>query len=237
MNVCSQIKVIGGIFVNERGSLEKVNSNNVKAKFFGKLSDNWGIRGTLWQKVYFVNAFAISKLNYIAQVFKIDKKVLKEIQMKSLQFIYAGFNERPVQVLNYRRREDGGLGLVHPELKAKSLLVHNMWREYKERGVQIVGDNLDQSIYGYEGVLMEALKESEPKTSAKEIYHKLLFSFCRQGTSLIPTRIERRIQGVKWTRTFRRQGGCQRETARPPWRGGARGGRRESCGRRSDAPR
>ena len=66
-----------------------------------------------------------------------------------------------------------------------------------------MGDSLDQSIYGYEEILVEALKEAELKISAKEIYHKLLFSFCRQGTSLIPTRIERRLQGVRWTRTFK----------------------------------
>ena len=202
VNVCTEMKVIGGTFVNN-GSLESINSKQVKIKFYGKLNENWGMHGTLGQRVYFVNTFCLTKLNYLAQVFKIDKKVLKEVQMRCLQFIYSGFNERPVQILNYRRREDGGLGLVHPELKAKSLIVHNMWREYREREVRVAGNKLDQHIYGYEELLVQFLGELESKMGAKDIYIKLLFSLCRNGTSLIPTRIERRIMGVKWTRTYK----------------------------------
>ena len=117
VNICSEMKVIGGMFTN-KGSLENINSSLVKSRFMGKLMENWGIRGTLYQRVYFVNTFCYSKMNFLSQVFKIDSKVIREIKMKALQFVYVGYNERPVQVLNFRRRDDGGLRLIEPGLKA-----------------------------------------------------------------------------------------------------------------------
>ena len=57
-----------------------------------------------------MNTFCYSKINFLSQVFKIDSKVIREIKTKALQFVYVGYNERPVQVLNFRGREEGGLG-------------------------------------------------------------------------------------------------------------------------------
>ena len=202
VNKCHVMKVVGGIFIDE-GSLEKVNSGLVKTKCIGKMLENWGLRGTLSQRVYFVNTFCLSKMNFISQVFKIEPKVIKEIKMRCLQFIYVGYNERPVQVVNYRKREDGGLGLVEPECKAKSLLLHNMYREYLEREISLDGGKLGQDIYGFKGDFLEILRETEPKVSAKDIYSRLIVKITHVNNTLINSRIERRISGVKWTRSFK----------------------------------
>ena len=204
VNICSEMKVIGGIFTNNaNGSLEKLNSSLVKSKFIGKVMENWGLRGTLGQRAYFVNSFCLSKMNYLSQVFKIEPKVIREIKMKALQFVYVGYNERPVQVINFRGREDGGIGLIEPGIKAKSLLIHNMFREFQERGIQLVGGKLDQDIYGPKEELLKILSDEEPKTSSREIYARLRKEFTRIKTSLIPSRIEKKLFGVKWTRSFR----------------------------------
>ena len=200
VNVSSQMKVIGGMFTNE-GSLEKLNSSLVKSRFMGKVIENWGLRGTLGQRAYFVNAFCLSKMNYLSQVFKIEPKVIREIKMKALQFVYVGYNERPVQVVNFRGREEGGIGLVEPGLKAKSLLIHNMFREFQERKVQIVGGSLDQDIYGPNEDFIKMMREEN--TSSKEIYLQLRKEFTRINTSLIPSRIERRLSGIKWKRSYK----------------------------------
>jgi hypothetical protein len=63
------------------------------------------MRGTVQQKVYFVNTYLFAKLWYISQIFMLDKRIFygsgkeKGILSKALNFIWAGENERPVRVV------------------------------------------------------------------------------------------------------------------------------------------
>ena len=84
------------------------------------------------QSVYYVNTYLFSKIWFIAQCFKIEKKVLDQILAKALAFIYAGENERPIRPLNFRDKMIGGLGLINPIFKAKAMLLKNMYREFTE---------------------------------------------------------------------------------------------------------
>ena len=200
VNKVNSLKVIGGTFVNQ-GSLEKTNSEIVKNKVIGKINENWGIGGTLFQKAFFCNTFCFSKLNYLGQAFKLEKKALDAIRTRALAFIYAGYNERPVQVLNFRKQENGGLSLHHPGLKAESLLLKSMHRECVERDIGVFGGKLSSSVYGYEDLYVE-VRAADVGTSSKEIYKFLLRKLVRVNSSLVPTRIERKIQGVRWSRSF-----------------------------------
>ena len=95
------MKIVGVIFSNS-DNLEKINSELVFKSFNDKLHASYGIRGTILQKVYFVNTYLFSKLWYVAQCFMIEKKIITNILKIALNFIYAGENERPVRVMNFR---------------------------------------------------------------------------------------------------------------------------------------
>ena len=84
-------------------------------------------------------------MNYIAQAFKIRKDVLDEITKVILKFVYVGENERPVRMLNFRNKLNGGLGLTEIRIKCKSLLYKTIIREMLNRGIQG-----DESLYGYD---------------------------------------------------------------------------------------
>ena len=138
-NVTDKVKIIGGIFGNSC-NIEHENSKIVKNKVLGKLFENWGMRGSLSQKVYFVNVFCLTKLNYICQVFRLQQKHGKEIKKFILKFIYCGENERPVQSLNFRKSSSGGLSIIDPEIKAKALLIRTSLREVILKKVSLVGN-------------------------------------------------------------------------------------------------
>ena len=141
-------------------------------------------------------------MNYLGQAFKLEKKDLDLIKSRALAFMYAGYNERPVQVVNFRKKDNGGLALHHPELKSQSLLLKNMYRECQERDLRITGGGLSGKVYGFENLFMEVWGKCE-KMSSKEIYKVLLRKLVRDKTSLIPSRIERRMQGIRWSKSFR----------------------------------
>ena len=75
-------------------SIDKLNSDLVSKCFFNTLQKSYGIKGTILQKVHFVNTFIFSKLWYTAQCFKMDANMMKNLLSKALAFIYAGENER-----------------------------------------------------------------------------------------------------------------------------------------------
>ena len=72
----------------------------------------------------------------------------QELKKLILKFLYVGENERPVQVLIFRHKENGGLGLVHPLLKSRSLFIKNMIIEFIERKLQVVNGELSEDMYG-----------------------------------------------------------------------------------------
>ena len=194
VTVKDKIKVVGAWFSN-KGDLEKLNGDLVKKSFHDALHKAWGIRGTVLQKVHFVNTYLFPKVWYISQVFMLDSKIFtgiskeKGILTKALNFIWAGQNERPVRALNFRTRDKGGLGLIEPVTKAKAFLVKNMMKELNYDPLFV------EFIYG-------DTKTLGSNFSVKEIYNLLLEKTISKNGSLIPSREEKRCQ-VKWSLSWK----------------------------------
>ena len=91
VSVKNKIKVVGAFFSNNE-CIDKLNTENVSKAFYYALQKSFGVKGTIFQKVYFVNTYLFSKLWYISQCFKLDDKILDKMLGKAFEFIYAGEN-------------------------------------------------------------------------------------------------------------------------------------------------
>ena len=147
------MKIVGAMFSN-KGNLEKINSGLVSKTFFDLLHKSYGIKGTIFQKVHFVNTYLFSKIWFTAQCFKIEHKILEKMLAKALAFIYAGQNERPVRSVNFRDKNIGGLGLVNPIYKAKAFLLKNMYIQFNELNCDIGRSDSYNNLYGYKDKLI-----------------------------------------------------------------------------------
>ena len=150
--------------------------------------------GTPLQKAAYANTFIFSKIWYVAQTIKLEASVLKKITQKILNFIWAGQNERPVKALNFRPKEFGGLGLMCPATKAKSLLLKSMFKDYVAFGglQEHIGN-----IYGHKNDFRNLLDFGVDFKNVKQIYEQLMNANLYRNGSLIPSREEKRAK-VKW---------------------------------------
>ena len=120
MSLKSIIKIVGILYTNDPNlTLEEVNGEKVKDAVFTALHGSHGVRGTPLQKTHHVNSNILSKLWYTGSTILLEKKLLVEIDKAMRKFIFAGQNERPVQAICYREKEDEGLGLICPLMKSK----------------------------------------------------------------------------------------------------------------------
>ena len=197
ITVKNEVKIVGAMFSN-RGELDKLNGNLVSKCFFDFLHKSYGVKGTILQKVYFVNTYLFSKIWFTAQCFKIEKRILENILSKALKFIYAGENERPVRPINFRDKKIGGLGLVNPFIKAKALLIKNMHREFLNIGCDVNDRDSYRNIYGYTEELSKCIKAGVSMNSARDIYGFLINDVICRNNSVIPSRSEKRSENVKW---------------------------------------
>ena len=128
---------------------------------------------------------------------------MDKILSKALDFIYAGENERPVRSLNFRPKDRGGLGLIHPKIKAKAFLIKNMYYELLEYNCSFREDNIVRSLYGYNEEFVRVYREGLSTAPVKEIYNFLLQDLLYKNGSLIPSRNEKRSKNVKWSVVFK----------------------------------
>ena len=198
ITVKNEIKVVGIHFSNIEGNYELLNSKLVAQNFYNGLQCWLGTRGTIFQKVYIVNTFLFSKLWYTAQVVKLDEKILESLLKKAKQFIYGGENEMPVSAINFREVKKGGLGLIHPVFKARALLMKTTYKDFEEGNFTEVG-----KLYGYSKEFKELVLEGFNMTIVKNTYNKLLEKILFKNGSLIPSRNEKRTDGVKWSLTWK----------------------------------
>ena len=203
VTVRESIKVVGIIFCNKRENFEKLNSDLVSKNFYNALQQVLGMRGTIHQKVYVVNTFLFSKLWYVSQTVKLDKKILEKMLKKSLDFIYAGENERPVRAINFRDSKEGGLGLIEPVTKAKALLVKNMMKDFVKYECEIDDEYMKSNIYGYFQDFERIYYEGLSTSTVKEIYKFLMKNVLENNGSLIPSRNEKKTENVKWSVTWK----------------------------------
>ena len=146
-----------------------------------------------------------SKLWYVAQVVKLNDKKLNEMLKAAMKFLYSGENERPVRSLNFRSTDRGGLGLIDPSVKASALLTRNMIKQYRNN----LGSEI--KIYGNERQMKEIMnKMGVNVTQCKDIYSEMIKSKTEKNGSLIPSRNEARMKGVKcrvtWNNLYKLQG-------------------------------
>jgi len=89
----------------------------------------------------------------------------------------------------------GGLGLVCPATKSKSLLLKGMWKDFANHDNQIseIG-----KLYGYRNDFKNLLNEGIDFKNVKLIYEFLMTDICYRNASPIPSREEKRTCGVKW---------------------------------------
>merc|ERR1712002_950775 len=151
------------------------------------------MKGTIYQKVYFVNTYLFSK------VMGWDGKILDKIPGKALEFIYAGENGRPIRPLNFRNKRLGGLGLIHPKIKAKAFLIKNMYFDFIQYNGNIADRWIANNLYGYSEDFVRVYNEGLVMAPVKEIYNFLMQDMVSSNGSLIPSRREKRSQHVKWS--------------------------------------
>ena len=188
------IKVVGALFSNKE-NIDTINMNLAVKNFYMELQKSYGIRGTIFQKAYLVNTYMFSKLWYLAQNFKMENKVMDNVLKKALEFIYSGENERPVRAINFRSLKKGGLGLINPSVKSKTFYIINRMDtlvsaflkgekgpeiKWMEKEIQVIIDN---------NLIQE---------NTKSIYEKLLEKLIMRNGSYIPSRNEKRVDGIKW---------------------------------------
>ena len=202
ISVKDKVKIVGGLFSNSE-SFEKINSELVSKCFYDALHKAYGIRGTIFQKAFYVNSYLFSKLWFTAQFCKLDEKMLKKLLSKALAFIYAGENERPVNSVNFRNTSEGGLGLVHPVIKAKALLLKNMYKELRYVGGNIYDLDLIDNLYGYRVEFIDIIENGLSTSPAKSIYEYLVQTITHNNGSLIPSRNEKRSTNIKWGVVFK----------------------------------
>ena len=202
VTVKNKIKVVGGVFSNNE-QFEKINGDLVSQCFYDALNKSFGVRGTIFQKAYYVNTFLFSKLWFTSQFCKLEEKMLKKILSKALAFIYAGENERPVNCVNYRSKIEGGIGLIHPVVKAKALLMKNMYRELLALNGNIYDMEIIDQIYGYKNEFLTIIQNGLSTSPSKAIYDFLIKEVTYKNESLIPSRNEKRSPNIKWGLVFR----------------------------------
>ena len=195
VTVKSEIKVVGIVYTNKQDKFEELNMDQVQNCFYMSLRNSAGIKGTLMQKVYCVNTYMFTKIWYTAQVVKLKKKKMDEMMKAAMNFIYAGENERPIRPLNFRPKQLGGLGLMDINVKAKSLLIKSMLRQRNK-------DQDIKSMYGYEDKLEGILEKCDSMTPVKVIYAEMVKEVYEKNGSVIPSRNEKKVRGIKWSNTW-----------------------------------
>ena len=190
----NEINILG-IWYSNKESLEKRNSRAVFEVVDNHIMGKFSMRGTPLQKAAYANAYIFSKIWYVAQTIKMDENTMKKITQKILNFIWAGQNERPVRALNFRAKDQGGLGLMCPSTKSKALLIKNMFKDYL-----ILGNSPDNinGLYGCLNDFKKVLDSGVDLKNVKQIYDGLMNDVCFRSGSLIPSRAEKRSTGVKW---------------------------------------
>jgi hypothetical protein len=205
VTLASEIKVVGILYTNDREkTLEEINSKLVKEKVESQLYSTYGVRGTVKQKIEFVNTYMYSIIWYTAQSILLEEKMLKELDKKIRNFIHAGENERPVQALVYRPKEYGGLGLICPVTKSRAFLVKSMYRSWKKLEENEASEDIP--LYGnVEDLEMILEDEEEHCRTIKDMYKCLLEKKIKRGESWIPSRAEKKNPGVKFKNVWENQ--------------------------------
>ena len=123
--------------------------------------------------------------------------MLENLLTKALRFIHAGQNERPVRIMNFRDKSLGGINLINPVVKARALLIKTMIRECKLKKIEVDDVHSLSLVYGYGEDLVRMMRQK--KCSSKIIYDELMSDYLVKNNSIIPSRNEKRVRGIRWS--------------------------------------
>ena len=195
------VNILGILYGNKKEvTLEQLNTDFVKKKVLRKLYAADGVRGTVLQKVQFANIYLLSKIWYVAQVFILDKGMLKEIDRQIHKFIFVGENERPVRAICYRPKERGGLGFICVYNKSRTLLIKNMIKEKDENAQR---GNTGINPYGNVNDLETILNSSVEVKSLKDTYMYFLQEKIGTADNPILSRSEMRNPRICWRNAWK----------------------------------
>ena len=100
--------------------------------------------------------------------------------------------------MNFRKKGQGRVGLIHPRIKSEAFLIKGLGKSRIGQGnvIKEVPKEIrkDFEMIQREGILFEGVGE---------IYNRLLNKIIYKNMSLIPSRNERRVRGVRWRSTWR----------------------------------
>ena len=119
------------------------------------------VGGTLYQRATTVNSLMLSRWWFNGQTVKIDQDACRKILNQMKTYIYQQCDEKPKECVSFRPTQSGGLGLHHPFIKHKALIIKNMLRKRdrdereKEKGKSVVA--LD---HGYGAVEVHSTENS-----------------------------------------------------------------------------
>ena len=138
-----QLKIFGFVICPIYQETEKKTWEKVLAGF-EKVLYSWSSRSldTLRQRVEVVKTFALSKLNYVAQVLPLPNKYRDRIERSLSKFIFKGRHEKLKLCELENTPEQGGLGLPNIGVKADCLLLKQMCRLLalpKEKSFSMLG--------------------------------------------------------------------------------------------------
>ena len=88
---------------------------------------------------------------------------------------------------------------MNPMIKAKALLLKNMFWEYKEINGNVYDENSIRQLYGYKSDLVTLVKAGIDMKSSKYIYNFLMEDILFINNSIIPSRSEKRTENIKWS--------------------------------------
>merc|ERR1711936_1043737 len=108
-----------------------------------------------------------------------------------------GENERPIRPLNFRNKLFGGLGLIHPKIKAKAFLIKNIYFDFLQYNGNIADGWMANNLYGFSKDFVRVYNEGLAMAPVWEIYNFLLHDMVSCNGSLIPSRREKKSQNVK----------------------------------------
>ena len=95
------------------------------------------------------------------------------------------------------------MGLIHPVIKAKALLVKNMYRELLSIQGNIHDLEKINQVYGYTEDFMDIIEKGLCTSPSKNIYDHMVKEVTHRNGSLIPSRREKKISNVKWGLVFK----------------------------------
>ena len=91
----------------------------------------------MFQRAGTVNSLILSRWWFNGGVVKLSENLCRVTLNQLKCYIYQKCDEKPRECVNFRRTQDGGLGLHHPLVKHQSLLVRSQLRQidFQEREV------------------------------------------------------------------------------------------------------